>query len=53
MFMTFNDLHRLHQPEDLPNEGIASNIAFVVPYVAHLVETLERPAVRPPLLDVL
>lgn len=53
MFMTFNDLHRLHQPEDLPNEGIASNVAFMVPCAAHLVETLERPAVRPPLLDVL
>lgn len=52
-FMTFNDLHRLHQPEDLPNDGIASNIDFTVPFVAHLVETLSRPAIRPPHLDLL
>lgn len=53
VFMTFNDLHRLHQPEDLPGEGIASNIAFMVPCVAHLVETLERPSVRPARLELL
>jgi hypothetical protein len=28
VFMTFNDLHRLHQPDDLPNEGIAENIVW-------------------------
>jgi hypothetical protein len=52
-FLTFNDLHRLHQPEDLPNDGIAGNIDFTVPLVAHVVETLSRPADRPPRLDVL
>jgi hypothetical protein len=41
-FMTFNDLHRLHQPEDLPNEGIAANIAWTVGLVARLVDALPR-----------
>ena len=43
MHFTFNDLHRLHQPNDLPNEGIAANIAWTVPVIADLVETLDRP----------
>jgi hypothetical protein len=42
--ITFNDPHRLHQPNDLPNPGIAANIAWTVDLVEHLVETLERPA---------
>jgi hypothetical protein len=42
-FMTFNDLHRLHQPDDRPNLGIAANIAWTVPLAAHLVATLPRP----------
>jgi len=41
-FFTFNDLHRLHQPEDLPNPGIAANIAWSIPFLAHLVSTLPR-----------
>ncbi|MCM3659771.1 M28 family metallopeptidase [Georgenia satyanarayanai] len=41
-FYTFNDLHRLHQPEDLPNPGIAANIAWSVPLLTHLVEVLPR-----------
>lgn len=44
---TFNDLHRLHQPDDLPNEGIAANVAWTVTLVQHLVEQMDRP-VRPP-----
>jgi len=42
-FLTFNDLHRLHQPDDEPNLGIAANIAWTVPLAAHLVTTLPRP----------
>jgi hypothetical protein len=45
-FITFNDLHRLHQPEDEPNLGIATNIAWTVPLVRRLVEGLESPALR-------
>lgn len=41
-FMTFNDLHRLHQPEDLPNEGIAANVAWTVGLVMRLVDVLPR-----------
>lgn len=41
-FMTFNDLHRLHQPDDLPNEGIAANIEWTVGLVRHLVDALPR-----------
>lgn len=41
-FMTFNDLHRLHQPDDLPNEGIAANIAWTVGLAKHLVDALPR-----------
>jgi Zn-dependent M28 family amino/carboxypeptidase len=44
---TFNDLHRLHQPDDLPNEGIARNIVWTAGLVQHLVENLDRPARRP------
>ncbi|NMR19210.1 M28 family metallopeptidase [Cellulomonas fimi] len=47
MHFTFNDLHRLHQPDDLPNDGIAANIAWTVPLVQELVETLERPSRTP------
>lgn len=46
--MTFNDLHRLHQPDDLPNEGIARNIAWTVPLVEHLVSALGRADRVPP-----
>ena len=53
IFMTFNDLHRLHQPEDLPNDGISMNIEFTVPLVAHLIDTLHRPSNRPSRLEVL
>lgn len=42
-FLTFNDLHRLHQPDDEPNRGIAANVAWTVPLVEHLVATLARP----------
>lgn len=42
--LTFNDPHRLHQPNDTPNPAIAANIAWTVGLVQHLVETLERPA---------
>jgi Zn-dependent M28 family amino/carboxypeptidase len=50
--LTFNDHHRLHQPNDLPNRGIASNIAWTVPLVERLVEELEPPP-RPPLRQLL
>jgi hypothetical protein len=43
-FLTFNDLHRLHQPEDRPDPGIARNIAWTVPLVRRLVDTLPAPA---------
>ncbi len=42
MFMTFNDLHRLHQPDDLPNEGIATNIVWTQGLVERLI-TLDPP----------
>lgn len=41
-FMTFNDLHRLHQPDDLPNPGIAGNIAWTVGLARDLVDALPR-----------
>lgn len=41
--LTFNDLNRLHQPDDLPNDGIAANIAWTVPLVQQLVDVLQRP----------
>lgn len=37
-FFTFNDLARLHQPDDLPNEYIARNIVWAVPLVVRLVD---------------
>jgi hypothetical protein len=43
LFLTFNDLHRLHQPDDLPNHGIATNIAWTKELVEALV-TLPTPA---------
>lgn len=51
-FMTFNDLDRLHQPEDVPNREIAANIAWTVGLVGSLIETLGMPdrAVAPGLL---
>jgi hypothetical protein len=42
-FVTFNDLHRLHQPDDEPNIGIASNIAWTVPLARRIVESTGRP----------
>jgi len=42
--LTFNDLHRLHQPDDLPNEQIASNIAWTVGLTKALVDRVARPA---------
>jgi Zn-dependent M28 family amino/carboxypeptidase len=41
--VTFNDLHRLHQPDDLPNAGIAANIAWTVALVQRLVDVVPRP----------
>jgi Zn-dependent M28 family amino/carboxypeptidase len=43
VFVTFNDLHRLHQPEDLPDPGIARNIAWMVPLARSVVESVPRP----------
>ena len=42
-FVTFNDLHRLHQPDDQPNAGIARNIAWTVPLAYDVATTMERP----------
>lgn len=42
-FLTFNDLDRLHQPEDVPNREVAANIAWTVGLVSSLVETLGMP----------
>lgn len=42
VFFTFNDLGRLHQPDDLPNYGIAENIAWTVPLVRRLIAELPR-----------
>jgi hypothetical protein len=42
-FITFNDLNRLHQPADLPNEEIGANIAWTVGLAQHLVEHLAKP----------
>jgi Peptidase family M28 len=50
--LTFNDLHRLHQPTDLPNQGIAANIAWTVPLMQRLVADLEPPS-RPPVAGLL
>ena len=43
LYLTFNDLHRLHQPDDLPDERIARNIAWTTGLVQHVVTTLPRP----------
>jgi hypothetical protein len=51
-FLTFNDLERLHQPDDLPNLEIARNIAWTVGLMLHLVETLSAPD-RSPAPDIL
>jgi len=50
--LTFNDWHLLHRPEDLPTRGSASNIAWTVSAVEHLIDVLERPG-RAPLHDIL
>ncbi len=50
--LTFNDMPRLHQPNDLPNQGIASNISWTVPLVQSLVADLDPPS-RPPARDLL
>lgn len=42
-FLTFNDLHRLHQPNDEPNMEIAGNVTWTVSLVERLVSTLEAP----------
>ncbi len=42
-FITFNNWHKLHQPDDTPNPGIARNIAWTTPIARRLIETLERP----------
>jgi hypothetical protein len=42
-FLTFNDLHRLHQPDDLPNPEIGANIAWTVGLVQSLVGSLAAP----------
>jgi len=42
-FVTFNDLHRLHQPDDEPNEGIAANVSWAVGLVERVVATVPRP----------
>lgn len=43
MFLTFNDLHRLHQPDDQPNRGIAANIVWTTDLVERLI-ALPAPA---------
>lgn len=43
LFLTFNDLERLHQPNDLPNPGIARNIAWTLGLVDHLIAELAIP----------
>ncbi|WFR65788.1 M28 family metallopeptidase [Curtobacterium flaccumfaciens] len=47
VFCTFNDLHRLHQPEDVPDPAIARNIAWTVPLARSLAETMPRPERAP------
>ena len=42
-FLTFNNWHKLHQPDDLPTPGIARNIAWCVPLAKELLSDLERP----------
>jgi hypothetical protein len=42
-FVTFNDLIRLHQPDDQPNEGIAANVAWTVPLARIVAESTSRP----------
>lgn len=38
VFLTFNDLHRLHQPDDLPSAGIAENVVWALGLVERFVE---------------
>lgn len=43
LYMTVNDLHRLHQPDDLPNSGIADNIAWMTEFVNHVIRAMPDP----------
>ncbi len=43
LYMTINDLHRLHQPDDLPNDGIGASIAWVTEFVEHALAVLPDP----------
>ncbi len=43
LYLTFNDLHRLHQPDDLPDERIARNIVWTTGLVQHVIATFQRP----------
>ncbi len=43
-FVTFNDLHRLHQPDDEPNEEIAANLVWTVEAVERIVGVVPEPA---------
>jgi hypothetical protein len=48
VFLTFNDLHRLHQPDDLPNAGIAENVVWALDLVERFValSAPRRPGAR-------
>ncbi|MDQ1737286.1 MAG: hypothetical protein QOH56_3537 [Pseudonocardiales bacterium] len=50
--LTFNDFDVLHRPEDVPNRASAANLAWAVPLVERLVDSLE-PVDRAPLFDLL
>ncbi len=52
MHLTFNDWNLLHRPEDIPKRASAQNIAWVVPLVDRLVETM-NPVERAPYHDIL
>jgi hypothetical protein len=41
-YVTVNDLHRLHQPEDVPDDASARTVAETVPMIAELVDALSR-----------
>jgi hypothetical protein len=43
-FLTFNNLNKLHQPNDLPTRGIARNVAWTIPLVHELIDCFDRPA---------
>ncbi|HEY0248509.1 MAG TPA: M28 family metallopeptidase [Gryllotalpicola sp.] len=42
-FITFNDLHRLHQPDDEPNRGIAANIVWTIELTKRIVAAVSAP----------